>query len=589
MKKLFFVLFFFSFEVFGQNPTVDHALKRDQYEIIDSLSKLIRRYHVDTLEGRKVILALREKLEAKGYAAYTSNKIEFTESVSADLQRFSQNSGFRLTYTPFLDLYLSVPQVPAFGFEISQKNGEKQNLMLEYPSTFLPQADYAVFPLGDIPKYLYNPQFQKKIRSQMYSHWLQTLGVEIHKLDFKGSKESEISFLKQKAKANLKPVELNKKWLRKARLNDWQGVYLMPNAQWETELVDQERYEPYEYGTKKSKKTLFSRMISLKQQIRHFGFSELKTLEGNMAYLKIDSWANLFYTNPKILNPIMGYLAEHEAIILDLRGNWQGDPSLLAVFCSYFLPPKKTALLAQYQGQTLQTLPKLKGKPDRLHEKQIYILRDSTTSGTSEILIQFLKKYNQAKIIGSGATPRPMLTHRFPLEAGRMYADIPVAEIILPEKNAQLLDIQTINEFALQTAKADFFLSKKEKTNYKPSEFYYQYLVNCELGQKSSKQIQKDSLEKYKGEFAFGKRVVWEDDKAYLVEKQGRRQMFLLGNVWAVEKAYGTEINAFDYAHPIAGTAARIAYIDFVMNRKTKRFDMHVTYSNREESIIPKK
>ncbi len=587
MKKLFFVLFLFSFEVFGQNPTVDYALKRDQYDIVDSLSKLIRRYHVDTLEGRKVILALREKLEAKGYASYTSNKIEFTEAVSADLQRFSQNAGFRLTYTPFLDLYQSVPEIPFWVFDIPRKDDEKYNLMIEYPATFLPQADYAIFPLGNIPKYLYNPQFQKKIRSQMYSHWLQTLGVEIHTLDLKNSEESQNSFLK--SKANLKPVELSTKWFKKGKLNDWQGIYLMPPAQWETELVNQERNEPYEYGTRKSKKTLFAKMISLKQQIRHFGFSELKTLEGNMAYLKIDSWANLFYTDPKILNPIMGYLAEHEAIILDLRGNWQGDPSLLAVFCTYFLPPKKTAVLAQYQGQTLQTLPKLKGKPERLDEKQIYILRDSTTSGSSEILIQFLKKYNQAKIIGSGATPRPMLTHRFPLEAGRMYADIPVAEIILPEKNTQILDIQTINEFSLQTAKADFFLSKKSKTKYPLSEFYYQYLIDCELGQKSSQQTEKDSLEKYKGEYAFGKRVVWEDDRAYLVEKQGRRQMFLLGNVWAVEKAYGTQINALDYAHPIAGSATRIAYIDFVMNRKTKRFDMHVTYSNREESIIPKK
>lgn len=587
MKKLFFVLFLFSFEVFGQNPTVDHALKRDQYEIIDSLSKLIRRYHFDTLAGRKVILALREKLEAKGYAAYTSNKIEFVEAVSADLQRFSQNSGFRLTYTPFLDLYLSFPHVPAFSFDMPLKNGEKQNLKLEYPATFLPQADYMIFPLGDIPKYLYNPQFQKKIRSQMYSYWLQNLGVEIQKLDMQNSPEQQANFLK--IKANLPAVELSKKWLRKAKLNDWQGVYLMRSAQWETELIDQERHEPYEYGTKKGLKTLFAKMISLKQQIRHFGFSEMKTLEGNMAYLKIESWANLFYTDPKILNPIMGYLAEHEAIIIDLRGNWQGDPSLLSVFCTYFLPPKKTTILAQYQGQILQTLPKLKGKPDRLHEKQIYILRDSTTSGTSEILIRFLKEYNKAKVIGSGATPRPMLLHRFPLETGRMYADIPVAELILPEKNAQVVDIEAIPELTLQTAKADFFLSKKSKTNYKLSQFYYQYLADCELGQKNAKQTQIDSLEKYKGEFAFGKRVVWEDGHAYLIEKQGRRKMFLLGNVWAVEKAYGTELNAIDYSHPIAGTAARIAYIDFVMNRKTKRFDMHVTYSNGEESIIQKK
>jgi len=145
------------------------------------------------------------------------------------------------------------------------------------------------------------------------------------------------------------------------------------------------------------------------------GFDKVEILSGNVGYLKFDMFAD-----PEVCGPTavaaMNFLANVDAIIIDLRENGGGDPKMIALISTYlFSKPTHLNDLWQRKDDTTEqywTLPYVPGK--RLDGKSAYVLTSKETFSGAEEFSYNLKNLNRATIIGetTGGGAHPVSGHR---------------------------------------------------------------------------------------------------------------------------------------------------------------------------------
>jgi len=145
------------------------------------------------------------------------------------------------------------------------------------------------------------------------------------------------------------------------------------------------------------------------------GFDKVEVLSGNIGFLKFD-----MFGDPEICGPTavaaMNFLANVDAIIIDLRENGGGDPKMVALVSSYlFSKPTHLNDLWERKGNTTEqywTLPYVPGK--RLDEKPAYVLTSKGTFSGAEEFTYNLKNLKRATIVGetTGGGAHPVSGHR---------------------------------------------------------------------------------------------------------------------------------------------------------------------------------
>jgi len=145
------------------------------------------------------------------------------------------------------------------------------------------------------------------------------------------------------------------------------------------------------------------------------GFDKVEVLSGNIGYLKFDMFAD-----PEICGPTavaaMNFLANVNAIIIDLRENGGGDPKMIALVSTYLFPqPTHLNDLWERKGDTTQqywTLPYVPGK--RLDAKPAYVLTSKQTFSGAEEFSYNLKNLKRATLVGetTGGGAHPVSGHR---------------------------------------------------------------------------------------------------------------------------------------------------------------------------------
>lgn len=146
----------------------------------------------------------------------------------------------------------------------------------------------------------------------------------------------------------------------------------------------------------------------------NFGFEKAERLEGNVGYLDLRGFipAEL---GGETAAAAMGLLANTDALIIDVRKNGGGAPSMVALICSYLFGPEPVHLNDLYfrpEDSTHQwwTLPHLPGK--RYEGKPVYVLTSRRTFSAAEEFTYNLKCLKRATIVGEttggGAHPGGM-------------------------------------------------------------------------------------------------------------------------------------------------------------------------------------
>ncbi|UCD06158.1 MAG: S41 family peptidase [candidate division WOR-3 bacterium] len=152
-----------------------------------------------------------------------------------------------------------------------------------------------------------------------------------------------------------------------------------------------------------------NKAMAEKERLTNFGFKKVEILKGNVGYLDLDFFSNPDYAGATAVAS-MNFLANSDAVIIDLRDTPGGEPTMVQMLSSYFVrgtDQGRTLLntLEQvYDGKIEQhwTTPYVPGK--RMYDTDLYVLTDGYTGSAAEEFTNNLKALERAVIVGETTT-----------------------------------------------------------------------------------------------------------------------------------------------------------------------------------------
>ena len=144
---------------------------------------------------------------------------------------------------------------------------------------------------------------------------------------------------------------------------------------------------------------------------QNFGFEKVERLNGNIGFMELNGFISPDLGAETAI-AAMNFLAETDALIIDLRYNGGGEPGLAELLSTYFFAGKPVQLHSIHwrEGGRVQqywTLPYVPGK--RYVDKPIFILTSKRTFSAAESFAYSLQALQRAIIVGEisrgGANP----------------------------------------------------------------------------------------------------------------------------------------------------------------------------------------
>lgn len=192
----------------------------------------------------------------------------------------------------------------------------------------------------------------------------------------------------------------------------------------------------------------------------NFGFERVERLEQNIGYLKFNNFSDAKYGGATAV-AAMNFLSNCYAIIIDLRENGGGSPTMVQLISSYFFDEathlnnfyiRETDTLKQFWTQSHIEGPSLADKP-------LFILTARRTFSGAEEFTYNMKNLERATIIGetTGGGAHPTTTVVFPDLGAKM--GVPFGRAVNPismtnwEGTGVEPDIKVPQEDALEVAK----------------------------------------------------------------------------------------------------------------------------------------
>jgi C-terminal processing protease CtpA/Prc len=134
---------------------------------------------------------------------------------------------------------------------------------------------------------------------------------------------------------------------------------------------------------------------------RNFGFQKMELLEGNIGYLDLRYFSGVKPSGETAV-AAMNFLSNANAIIIDLRKNGGGNPSMIQLLSSYFLDDYTHLNSFENRGedslQQFWTLPYVPGRS--MYETDLYVLTSRRTFSGAEEFTYNMKNLERATIIG---------------------------------------------------------------------------------------------------------------------------------------------------------------------------------------------
>lgn len=133
----------------------------------------------------------------------------------------------------------------------------------------------------------------------------------------------------------------------------------------------------------------------------NFQFRELKVMDGNVGYLKLDGFTDTSFSGPTAV-AAMNFLAHCDALIIDLRDNGGGYPSLIQTLLTYLLP-EQTHLNSFYTRKDdslhqFWSLPYVPGPS--MKDVDLYVLTSGYTFSGAEEFTYNVKNLERGTIVG---------------------------------------------------------------------------------------------------------------------------------------------------------------------------------------------
>jgi len=202
-----------------------------------------------------------------------------------------------------------------------------------------------------------------------------------------------------------------------------------------------------------------SEMAAMEKQMatEHFGIVRAEVLEGNIGYLKIDSFAPAeFAGTQRAVVDAMSFVGDTSALILDLRDNHGGDGATVALLMSYLLDTKRLLLNEYYRPSNSAhedwTSDRVPGR--RYGEKRpLWVLTSGETFSAGEELAYDVQTLKRGDIVGE-TTGGGANHNMFAVVGKRFLTSIPIGTVKSPVTGTNWEGVGVKPVLAVPSAKA---------------------------------------------------------------------------------------------------------------------------------------
>ncbi|OJJ15636.1 hypothetical protein BKI52_37775 [marine bacterium AO1-C] len=284
------------------------------------------------------------------------------------------------------------------------------------------------------------------------------------------------------------------------------------------------------------------RQRKARDRSRNYGFMKVEILTGNIGYVDLRGFNNP-KDGAKTVESVMGFLANTEGIIFDVRRNGGGSPGMVQLICSYFFGKKPVHLNSLYwrrgdRTQEFWTLKEVNGQ--RMPEKPLYVLTSGYTFSAAEEFSYNLQNLKRATLVGEttggGANPGGM----FPIE-NQFMVFIPTGRAINPITKTNWEGVGVVPHIKVPSNKAldkaHLSLLKKLKTKGKASPTVDWALEGLEA-KLNPQTISGEVLKAYAGDFT-NRKIIFKNNQLYYqrpgLSKQLKKMTPMNTEVFAVE------------------------------------------------------
>lgn len=189
----------------------------------------------------------------------------------------------------------------------------------------------------------------------------------------------------------------------------------------------------YQQGVRSLRPAAFSSTPAQRDSERreNYGLSKVEILSGNIGYLNVIQFHDDIQLSGSTIAAAMGFLANTDALIIDLRAN-RGGGEAMQFLASYFVKGRLELMRLRYRGDHIEhawTQSSVPGK--RYLDKPVYILTSNKTFSAGEAFAYALQSLKRATLVGAttrgGGNPNTLL----PIRSDYLLS-VPIGESISP-------------------------------------------------------------------------------------------------------------------------------------------------------------
>ena len=259
------------------------------------------------------------------------------------------------------------------------------------------------------------------------------------------------------------------------------------------------------------------RILFEQDRLINFGFDRLERFKGNVGYLDIGILCNAEWAGETAV-AAMTFLANTDAVIIDLRDTPGGYPNMVQLLCSYFIKGKKegrthlNTFERRFDNSIEQfwTLSYVPGK--RMYDMDLYVLTSQFTASGAEELAYNMKCLKRAILVG-GKTAGAANPEENKVIQGVFVMHLPTGRPVNPvsgtnwEQKGIVPDVAVPADQALDTAYRMALDKLLNKAKDKDQKFQIEWALDGLKAKNAPWKIPSRILKKFAGDY--GERKVW--------------------------------------------------------------------------------
>lgn len=284
--------------------------------------------------------------------------------------------------------------------------------------------------------------------------------------------------------------------------------------------IDYSRFLPDSLKTDEQKQRELEENLK-RGKFANFGFQKVERMAGNIGYLDFRQFADARYAGATAI-AAMNFLANCDALIIDLRENGGGDASMIRLISTYFFrePTHLTSWYYRPSDSIIQswTNDYIVGTP--MYDMDLYILTSSYTFSAAEEFTYNLKNLKRATIVGetTGGGAHPV--ESFGFENLKVAVRVPFGRAINPVTGTNwegvgiAPDIEVPQEQALDRAYVEALTKIKDKATDEQTRQAAAWMIDYKNAIMNPATLSPELMNKYIG--VYGPRtIILEGGKLY--------------------------------------------------------------------------